>query len=176
MLQNGTMTISGSSYEDITVKKNATLIFNDVPVVDIQELKLEEGATVEFNQPTILRLEKKLNIDKNSTFNSNDEHITVFVEDHIDIEEGCMIVGTFFTLKHIDVKGKSNSHTTMSGLFIGDKIDSKEYVDWYQGPCDSNLIIPPNPNQDSDSDGIVTLLIIALSLPTLTRPMQTEME
>ncbi len=153
--ENGTVSISGSTYDDIKVKKNGTLIFADATVVDIEKLELEEGATVEFNQPTTLRLEKKFDIEKNSTFNGTGEEVIVFSEEHIDIEEGCMVIGTLYSQKHIKVDGKSNSPTSMSGLFIAEKIDSKDNVDWYQGPCDPNLVIPPNPNQDSDSDGIV---------------------
>ncbi len=132
---NSTATAYGATFDKIEVKKDATLVFSGQGEIDIEELKVEEGATIKFNQTTTVRIEKDLELKKNSTFNSTGEVVIVFLEKDLKVKEGCDVTGTFYSKEEIETDGKSNNHIAMTGLFIADKIESKYYTDWYSGTC-----------------------------------------
>ncbi|MBK7345077.1 MAG: thrombospondin type 3 repeat-containing protein [Saprospiraceae bacterium] len=76
---NSTATSSATSFDKIEVKKDATLVFSGQVEIDIKELKVEEGGKLKFNQTTTLRIEKELELKKNSTFNAEGEIVIVFL-------------------------------------------------------------------------------------------------
>jgi len=125
-----TATITGSHYDKIEVKKNATL-YIDASVLYAKEIKTKEGATIHFLQPTEVMLEKGLDLDKNNTFNASGEQVVVYAEKHIQVSENSNVTGVLYTLDHLHAKGKSNKSVNMTGMFLAvKKVKSDKYVNW----------------------------------------------
>jgi len=149
--KNTTMTLDGTAYKKVDVKKNATVVFtaNDV---SLKELHCHDGATVEFEGCSYLRIEKKMHLHKNNTFNPSGEQVNVFIEmEKADIKEGSTINGSIYALNHeIKVKGKSNNITHMNGAFIGKKVKGEKGVSW-DWNTDCGIECPDNiPYKGSD--------------------------
>ncbi len=167
---NTTMILSGASYKKVEVKKNATAIFTQQDV-SVKELKTKEGATIKFSACTYLRIEKKLDLDKDNSFNPDGYKVSVFIEDEkADIKEGTTFNGSIYALdEEIKVKGKNTSPSYMNGMFIGKKVKGEKFVTWnWNTNCDINCpIVPPNKTSPADiaEENDLALRVIAYPSP-----------
>ncbi len=138
-----TVTLTGSSYGKVEVKKNGTLIF-DAPEVYVKELKVKKNAVVDFDQTAEIIVDKDIKLDKNSLVNAAMETVVFYTEKKLNVKEGSTFFGNVYAKKEIKAKGKSNNHTSMTGQFISlDEIESEKYVDWnWADDCGLNLLPP----------------------------------
>ena len=102
-------------------------------------------------------MEKDVHIYKDNVFDDNGNSVVLYVGKKRDVDKGSYVSANLYTQKDINVDGKSDSPTTMTGLFISmDKVKSDDHVTWYPGSvCD----LAPAPDgaecegDDADSDG-----------------------
>lgn len=138
----GSTTLTGSTYGEIEVKKNATVTF-DAAEVHIEDLDVEDGGTVIFSQDATLLIEDDFNLDEDCAFNTAGNFVMVYVGDRAYIDEGSEVHARMYALDKIWAKkAASDNHTTMTGMFISeDKVDGDEYVDWnWDGSCGLPLV------------------------------------
>ncbi|MCF8252080.1 MAG: HYR domain-containing protein [Saprospiraceae bacterium] len=150
------VTLSLACYGKIEVGKNTTVTFSGNASVKLKELKLKENSTVLFAQSTNLLIDKKLDCDKKVTISNNGHTVWLFVEDDVKIGEGSSIAINIYSEKNLQVeKGAVNTPTSMTGLFIANKVDSKEYVywNWVASECP---FLPPLTNMVGTEDNATT--------------------
>ena len=143
--ENQTVTLTGSSYGKIEVKKNGTLIF-DSPEVYVKELETKEGATIDFLQDAEIIVNKDIEIGKGNLINPALQTVVFYSGEKVEVKEGTDFHGNVYSQKEIEAKGKSGDRTTMTGLFISlEEIGSEGYVDWnWSQGCGLNLVPPAN--------------------------------
>ncbi len=128
---SGPVTLNLACYRDITVGKNVSVTFSGHGTVNVRELKLKEGASVSFAQNTNVLIDKKLDADKSVTVSNGGQQVWIFTGDHVKVDDGSSITANIYSQKHIKVeKTSSGNPTWMTGLFIAEKIDSKDNVFW----------------------------------------------
>jgi len=128
---SGPVTLNLACYKDITVGKNVSVTFSGHATINVKDLKLKEGSSVSFAQNTNLLIEKKLDSDKYVTISNNGNMVWIYVDDHVKIDDGNSITANIYCQKHIHVdKTPVGNPTYMTGLFIAEKIDSKDNVYW----------------------------------------------
>lgn len=142
------MTLSGTVYGEIEVKKNATLTFSAAEV-HIEDLDVDDGGTIIFAQDAELMIDDDMKLDEDCAFNAAGKFVVVYVGDRTTIDEGSDVVARIYSVDKLHVKkAKSNNHTSMTGMFISDdKVDGDDYVDWnWDANCgtvsSSNMIAP----------------------------------
>jgi hypothetical protein len=98
----------------------------------MEELELEENAQLIFLQPTVVLVQKDVDIEENCIVNPYNEPVTFYIEENLIVDEGSTFNGNVFALKKIFVKNATlYNQTFMNGLFITmDKLDSDRYVNW----------------------------------------------
>lgn len=152
----GAMTLTGSTYGEIEVGKNATVTFS-AATVHIEDLDVEDGGSVVFTQDATLLIEDDFYFDEDCAFNTAAHFVVVYVGDRAYIDEGSDIVARLYALDKIWVKNASSSnHTTMTGMFISaEKVDGDEYVDWNAGTgCGSGGSAMLAPIDDNPLDNV----------------------
>lgn len=123
--------LSLGNYGKITIGKNVTATISGNATVMIKELKLKEGAKLFFSQNTSVHIDKKMDLDKNATLDKGSHTVWMFVEDDVKIEEGGTVFANIYSQKTIKVEKAIAVNTTkMTGLFIAETVDAKEYVSW----------------------------------------------
>ncbi|MFN8297139.1 MAG: HYR domain-containing protein [Chitinophagales bacterium] len=153
-----TVTLNSSLYNEIKVEKYGTVIFTQ-PVVDIKKLEAKDFAEIKFTQCTKLRIKEHLHLKRNSLFNPDGLGVTLFAQKHVDVKEGCKVYATIYSLEKIDVKGKENNRTSMTGLFVGTEVGKGDYTDWNAntqcGKCSltNSLSAKVTNNKDINCDG-----------------------
>ena len=144
-----TMTLTGSSYGNILVEDNATLIF-DHPEVFIKGLVTKDGVSIEFLQGTELILDGNIELKSNNMFNPTGQKVIVYTEGEFIVSGGSMVTaGVYAQLKITAKKANAANPTQMFGLFISmDEIQSKDNVEWNAHPnCDLNFVPGGNGTQ-----------------------------
>ena len=132
-------TLGGSVYKKVELKKNSIVTFTSQDL-SIEELKVEEGVTIEFDQCTEVKVKKGLDFDKSVTVNPDSQGVIIYAE-KADIKEGSRIIADIYTSGELKVKGKSDDTTYMTGLFIGEKVVGDDHVYWdWNLNCDCNLV------------------------------------
>jgi hypothetical protein len=92
---------------------------------------LKEGSSVTFAQNTDLLIDKKLDTDKNVSIHNGGNMVWIFVEEDAKVDDGNSITANIYCEKHLHIdKTPSGNPTYMTGLFIAEKIDSKDNVFW----------------------------------------------
>ena len=139
---NTTVTLTDSLYNTIKIGKYGTVIFTK-PVVNVRRIESKEFAVVKFTQCTKVRLKEHLHFKRGSLFNPDGLSVTVFVQKNVEIQEGSKIFANIYANdEHIQVKGKANNRTMMTGLFVAKTFGKGEYTDWYAntqcGKCSLN--------------------------------------
>ncbi len=119
------------SYGKITIGKNVTATFTGNATVFVKELKLKEGAKLLFGQNTSVHIDKKMDLDKNAVLDKGSHTVWIFVEDDVKIDEGSTVFANIYSQKQMKVeKATVAKPTKLTGLFIADKVDAKEFVIW----------------------------------------------
>ena len=125
------VTMGLACYGKIEVGKNASVTFSGHASVKVGELKLKENSKVFFAQSTNLLIDKGLDSDKNMVISNSGYTVWLFAEDDVKIGEKGTVTANIYSQKKLQVeKGATNGPTYMTGIFIADKVDSKEYVHW----------------------------------------------
>ena len=171
--QNETLTLTGSNYGKIEVEENGILIF-DNPEIFVKEIKAKEEATIDFLQPCEMMVKGVVELDKKNSFNLSEQPIILYLKDKLSVEEESEVVGSFYTKKEVEAKGKSNNErTSMTGQFISlDEVKSDKYTDWNWSP--NCYVPPPNGNLGEPSTSIANSVSSELAVglypnPTLDR-------
>ncbi len=126
-----TMTISGSNYGYVVVGTGATLIINTSEIF-IKVLYTYGDATIIFNQPTKVKVRRKMYIGESNVINP-DGHTTVFfVGDNASIAQGTNFTASIYAPEGLEVNDSGSTETTyMTGMFISnDGIVSDYNVIW----------------------------------------------
>jgi hypothetical protein len=133
---NQTITLTGSVYDVVTVKQNATVIFSQSNVY-INELKTFDGASIEFAGCANVFINEKFMLAQNGTINSNGNKVVFYVNEDVQIEKGSNVRASIHAYNHeILAKGlNSNGNnggepTYMTGLFIAKKVHGNKNVIW----------------------------------------------
>ncbi|KAA3641301.1 MAG: HYR domain-containing protein, partial [Bacteroidetes bacterium] len=126
-----TMTISGSNYGYVVVGAGATLIINSSEIF-MRVLYTYGDATIIFNQPTKVKIRRKMYIGESNVINP-DGHTTVFfVGDNAAIAQGTNFTANIYAPEGLEVNDSGSTLTTyMTGMFISnDGIVSDYNVIW----------------------------------------------
>ncbi|MBT8189287.1 MAG: T9SS type A sorting domain-containing protein, partial [Bacteroidia bacterium] len=125
-----TQLIDGSDYKKIEIGKDATVTFTGHTTIYIEELKIEEGAKLYFDQCSNIVSEKKFDFSKNVQINSDETYVVSFyTQKQTGISEGCLINANIYALEDIKIDGKEDNPTYAKGLFVTEKkFDSNKYV------------------------------------------------
>ncbi|RMA57656.1 HYR domain-containing protein [Ulvibacter antarcticus] len=142
---NQSVTLTGSVYDKVEIKDGATVLFTS-PDIYIDDLKTKKDITIEFAGCANLYLNKDLKLEKNSIFNSAGNYVVVYIDKKLHVKEGSNVTGHFYSYdKDIEVKGKDDNPTYMTGSFIGEKIKGDKNVTWqidpYCAPCANSIVV-----------------------------------
>lgn len=141
--ENGVVVFSESVYEDIDVKDGATITFSGHEFVYIEELDIEDNVTILFDQCTNLIIKKKVSIGKYNNFNPGEQNVFVFVEEEVEVKKGTFFHGGIYTMEKLRIrKADEDAPTMMNGVFIGDDVKARDYVELYFAdvqPCQPNF-------------------------------------
>lgn len=144
------VTLSLSSYGNIIVGINATVIFSGEPTVRFKELTIKDGATVLFDQPTHLLINKGIAIGKNTAINPGASlAVRFFAQENVTVDRGSNISALIYTKKDLRLeKAFAATPTKMNGLFIAANVFAQDFVNWSWDvtcPFNSalNLVEPP---------------------------------
>ncbi|MES2779112.1 MAG: T9SS type A sorting domain-containing protein, partial [Bacteroidota bacterium] len=129
--QNATVIITDSVMGQVVIGKYATVTFTGSRLY-IKGLEIGEGATIKFTQCAVVRVCNGVQMKKDVNFNTvNPVLVTMYIEDKLKVDEGSEVIAHIYTKDKISIKGKQSSPTVMRGLFIGEKVEVKDYVNFY---------------------------------------------
>jgi hypothetical protein len=129
--QNAIVVITDSIMGTVVIGKNATVTFTAANLY-LKDLEIKEGATVIFTQCGSMRVCNHVKVDKGALVNATNPVImTIYVEKKFDVDEGARVTANVYSKDKVTIDGKSTASTTMTGLFIGESVDAKEYVKFY---------------------------------------------
>jgi surface protein len=142
---NTIMTLSGNRYGYVYVSSGATLIIQS-PEIFIQRLTSGFGASIIFNQPTEMMIRRKMSLGKNNTINPGGYPSIIYVGDEVTVREGSTLTVNIFASEDLEVNETGNQEVTyMTGMFIGEEINSGENVVWnWSLNCDNLSPSPDN--------------------------------
>ncbi|PNQ72804.1 hypothetical protein C1T31_09850 [Hanstruepera neustonica] len=129
---NQTQTLTGSVYDVVTVKQNATVIFTQSNVY-INELKTFDGASIEFENCANVFINEKFMLAQNGTINADDPNkVVLYVNQDVQIEKGSYVRASIHAYFHeLMVKGDQNGDPTyMTGLFIANRVHGNKNTVW----------------------------------------------
>ncbi len=153
-----TVTLTESLYEDVKIGDNAIVTFSGGENVYIEDLITGENVTLLFDQCTNLILSRKLSLGENNDFNPSEMDVFVFAERDADIRPGSEIYGVIYTKRKFNVrKGNANNPTLLHGMFIGDRVRTRDYAEyWYQAftPCSGNILTPGSSQRQNDGEAV----------------------
>ncbi len=129
--QNVTVTITDSIMGQVVIGKNATVTFTS-PRLYMKGLEVGEGAIVNFTQCAVIRVCNHVQFKKNVQFNKvNSTIVTIYVDDKFDVSEGSQVEANVYSRDEIKIDGKQGSVTNMKGMYIGEEVEAKDYVNFY---------------------------------------------
>ncbi len=134
---NKSKTLDKACYGKIEVEKNARVTFSGHSTVNIQEFILKEGSEIYFNQSTDLLIKKGFTGEKGLVISNSGYEVWIYAKEDVVIKENSQVSGNIYTKKKLEAE-KGSSFT---GLFIANKVDSKEGVTWNggNGSCSSSI-------------------------------------
>ncbi len=130
----GTMTLSGTNYGHIIVGEGATLNIDNGNMF-VAKLTMEEGSTLNFNQPSYMMVRREMRVDEFCSVNVGGPTTVIFVGDDISIQEGSTVAANLYTEEGLEVNDSGDDETTyMIGLFISEELRSGDNVVWGWNP------------------------------------------
>ena len=142
-------------YDKLNIKKNATVTFTCENIF-IHDLKTKEGVTIHFSGSANMFINKKVKLEKNSSFNPGADHVTVFVDEKFEVKENSDVHAHIYATKDIHAHGKDDKPITMTGSFIGKKVHGDKSVTWNWDTNCNPAPIPDLPEPCDDCKGGVT--------------------
>jgi len=134
--QNQNVVLTDCVYGKLDIKKNATVTFT-CDNIFIHELKMKEGVTINFSGSTNMFINKKVKIEKNSSFNPDGEHVTVYVDEKFEVKENSDVTAHVYATGDLKARSKDDLSISMTGSFFGKKVEGKEGVSWnWDTHCD----------------------------------------
>ena len=170
------VTLTESVYEDIDINDGATVTFSGQEFVYIEELDIEDNVTILFDQCTNLIIKKRLSIGKYNNFNPSEMNVFLFVEDDAEVKRGSFVYAGIYTLQKLRIrKAEQENPTVMHGIFIGEDVKARHYVElWYENilPCQPNLTnaSPMAISQQNEEEQIQEELSMAVQVNTFPNP------
>ncbi len=154
---NLNVTIGGSLFKKIKIKKGATVTFTSSDM-SMENLEIEKDATINYAGNTKVRVADGVKMEKNVNVNAAGKKVTFYVADpdasddkeKFDIEAGdgtAMIANVYMPSGKMHVHGGGNEGGTFTGLYIAEKIESSsKYITWNSYDCGSTarLIVTPS--------------------------------
>jgi hypothetical protein len=171
---NMTQTITGSIFRNIKVGKNATAHFTNQDIY-AKKFETKDNATVTFAQCTKVRtIEVKL--EKNLDVNPDEFNVWFFVEEkNVDINEGSNIHASIYALHDLHAHGKKDKPTSMTGLFIADKVEGNDNVSWYAGSqCGAGCEVMPRVAPEVHVSAKTIPQLEAIDLTAYPNPFNNE--
>ena len=126
------VTLTLSSYGNITVGLNATIIFSGSASVRIRELTLKAGAKVLFEQNTNLLINRGITIGRNVDFNPGGAHsVYCFAGKTVTAGYGTKLRTDLYTLVDLRLeKATATTGITMTGQFIASNVYAGDFATW----------------------------------------------
>ncbi|MFN8236932.1 MAG: HYR domain-containing protein [Chitinophagales bacterium] len=152
---NSTVTLSDSIYKNIQIGKNATVTFTR-PIIYIDELKVKEGARVKVSGCTKISVNKKVDFEKNTKFNLEQNKVTLYVGEEdkkddkkvVEWSEGSVFYGNVFAQRGEirTTNAPATNPIKLTGQFIGREVEGGENTIWdWSTTCDPNCTPAPAP-------------------------------
>jgi Secretion system C-terminal sorting domain len=143
-------------YDDLEIASGATVTFSGNEIVFIEDLDIEDNVTIMFDQCTNIMIDKTLSIGKYNLFNPSEENVFLFVEGNAEVKSGSIVYAGIYTLGDLRIRqAEPNFPTVMHGIFIGEDVKARDYVELHFAafnPCQPN-IINANPNGMTQQQG-----------------------
>jgi len=152
---NAIVNLTDSIYKNIMIGKNATVTFTR-PVIYAQDVKVKDGARVKFTGCAIMSINKRIDFDKNTKFNLEQNNVTLYVGDEdkndakkvVEFDGGCIFYGRVYAVRG-EIKshhGSSSSLVQLNGQFIGRIVKGDQYTTWnWSMTCDPACSPAPAP-------------------------------
>ena len=174
VLEGDVAVLGDCIYHKVELKKNATATFT-CDNIFIHELKTKDGATILFSGSANMFINKKVKLEKNNSFNSTGEYVTVYVDDKFEVKEGSDVQAKVYATHDIHAHAKDDNPTSMTGMFIGKKVHGNKPVTWnWDTYCDP-VPLPPPPRmiQPEDQDVKLAMEIASIAYPNPFRNLLT---
>jgi Secretion system C-terminal sorting domain len=164
---NEVVVLTESIYDDLKIANGATVTFSGNEFVFIEDMDVEDNVTILFDQCTNIMIEKTLSIGKYNLFNPAEENVFIFTEGDAEVKSGSIVYAGIYTLGDLRLRqAEPDFPTLMHGIFIGEDVKARDYVELYYAPynpCQPN-IINANPNgmtqQQEDMDTAAALELL----------------
>jgi hypothetical protein len=171
-------TLSGSVYDEITVKQNATVTFTQ-PNVYINDMKTFENATILFTGCTNVYLNEKFMLARGGTINSSGQNVVFYVNEDVQIEQGSNVRarihlnGNEILAKGANANGNNAAEPTyMTGLFIANRVHGNKNVVW-----NADTLCDPCPTSGAPQPPVANngnLRLDAFGVTSWPNPSDTE--
>ncbi|MBX2870948.1 MAG: HYR domain-containing protein, partial [Saprospiraceae bacterium] len=123
---SGSFVLDQDCYGKIEVGKNVHVSFSGHETVRVEEMDLKEGSSISFDQDTDILLKKQFKGGKEMVLSNNDHEVWIYAKGDVKFEINSLISTNLYTKKKLQVEKGSD----LTGLYIADKVDSKEEVTW----------------------------------------------
>ena len=138
-----TLTLDGSEYGRVFIKNGGAVTFTNSNVY-IEELKMQNSTTIDFEECTNLYIMDKIKFGKNTSFNPSENSVFVYVDGKVEVDRGSDITASIYANNSvIKAKSKTLNQTNMKGLFVGRKVKGQKSVMWYKDesilPCNDSF-------------------------------------
>ena len=131
IISGTTVVLSDSIYGKVEVKDGATAIFEHQRVY-MKGLKTKKNTTLKFAGCAEILVSNKVDMGESTKLNPDSNKITFYVRGTVKIGRGSDIVANIYSRDKIEAKKASlNKPTMMTGMFIADKVNSNDHVEWY---------------------------------------------
>ncbi len=125
-----TVTLDGSEYGRVFVKYGGVVTFTNSNVY-LEELKMQNFATIDFEECTNLYIQDNLKFAKNTRFNLKENSVFVYVDGKVEVERGSNIIASIYANNSvIEAKSRLWNQTYMKGMFIGRRVKGERSVMW----------------------------------------------
>ncbi|MBK8504967.1 MAG: T9SS type A sorting domain-containing protein [Saprospiraceae bacterium] len=162
--KNITATMTGNNFGKITIEEGATVTFT-AGTINMEELDVKKGkkdesvTTVIFTNPTYVKVEDKVTVDRDTRVNENGPKVTFYVDSdkefkvegenshltaNVMIPDGKLKIGNADAAKPV----------VMTGWYIMDKLDGGKYTYWNQYDCSGTPSTAPAMNIELEAHDI----------------------
>lgn len=140
-----TVILDGSEYGRVFVKYGGAVTFTNSNVY-LEELKMQNSTTIDFEECTNLYIKDKIKFGKNTRFNPSENSVFVYVDGKVEVDRGSDITASIYANNSI-LKAKSRfwNQTHMKGLFIGRRVKGERSVMWNK----DDSLMPCNVSDES---------------------------
>ena len=127
----GTVVLTGSSYGNVFIGDNTTVVFSGQPTVYANQVRMDAGASLEFAQDTRLLLAGSLSMDERGRVERAGHHVWINAGGDVQIGAGSTANANVHTLGRLFARrATAERPTDLTGLFLADEVKSEAFVRW----------------------------------------------